>query len=80
MYFPTTAMHLGADDMRRLEQGEGIERAVLLDRQAGGSRWLRRPGCWLLCLAGRLLVALGERLTRAGMAQALPLERAVGSR
>jgi len=35
--------------------------------------WLPRPGCWILCQLGNLLVALGQRLQKYGLAQQ-PLE------
>ena len=30
-------------------------------------RWVARQGCWLLCQAGRLLLAAGRRLERQGL-------------
>jgi hypothetical protein len=56
--------------MGSLHRREAMRRAEAwrLLRQAGLQRrgWLPRPGCWLLCQLGRLLVRAGRRLQEFG--------------
>jgi len=62
-------------DMRLEEELCQAETRRLL-REAGIDRrgWLARPGCWLLCQVGRLLVALGRRLEQYGLHGSLKLD------
>ena len=81
MLFPTNHFLIAQMvDMRLEEELRQAETRRLL-REAGIDRrgWLARPGCWLLCQVGRLLVALGRRLEQYGLHGSLKLDGKVAS-
>lgn len=71
MLHQTVPLQLAARDIRFVESHRGIETRIQLELES------QRRSSKLLCQAGRLLVALGERLQRAGMPQALPRQELV---
>jgi hypothetical protein len=54
----------------RQQEATRVAQASLLYRRLPHlpPAWIPRPGCWLLCQLGSLLVNLGRRLQRYGLA------------
>jgi len=55
-----------------LRQAE--QRRLLRQARTAQRHWLPRPGCWLLCHLGRLLVNLGQQLQRYAQPGSISLE------
>jgi hypothetical protein len=57
-------------DARQHEAAQLAEARLLYQQFANlPPAWLPRPGCWLLCRLGNVLVALGNRLQQYGITQ-----------
>jgi len=54
------------EHMRRAEMERDADEWRLLHEGRKGRSWFARSGCWLLCQAGRQLVALGRALQGLG--------------
>jgi hypothetical protein len=63
-----TMMKLRVEDTRRQAEESRALRHARVVRQ----RWLTRRSCHMLCLLGRKLVDVGERLKQFDVPQAIP--------
>lgn len=60
----------------RLDEARQDAESHDLRQQAGLTElgWLHQQRCWLLCQAGQLLSAMGQRLERLGLPESVPIE------